>query len=106
MQLQDILNGQRFHVLLRTSNIVGATALLLDTYTGIKIPCRVSKISIDGDLLFVSYCPENEPGYECIDGFYPGLGSSELLEAIVVEKRQREEATTMGPDDTQIELAW
>lgn len=86
MHIKDILSGQRFRVLLRTSNTVGATALLLDTYTGIKIPCRVSKISVDGDLLFVSYRPENEPGYECIDGFYPGLGGSGLLEAIVVEE--------------------
>lgn len=86
MQLQDILNGQRFRVLLRTSNTVGATALLLDTYTGIKIPCRVSEISVEGDLQYYHYCPEQEPGYECIDGFYPGSGGSGLLEAIVVEQ--------------------
>lgn len=86
MHINDILLGQRFQVLLRTSNIVGATALLADTYTGIKIPCRVSEISVEGDLYFYHYCPEEEPGYECIDGFYPGLGSSNSLEAIVVEK--------------------
>lgn len=86
MHINDILLGQRFQVLLRTSNIVGATALLADTYTGIKIPCRVSEISVEGDLHFYHYCPEEEPGYECIDGFYPGLGGSNSLEAIVVEK--------------------
>lgn len=86
MHIKDILSGQRFHVLLRTSNTVGATALLLDAYTGIKIPCRVSEISVEGDLSFYHYCPEEEPGYECIDGFYPGSGGSGSLEAIVVER--------------------
>ena len=88
MHLQDILNGQRFRVLLRTSNTVGATALLLDTYTGIKIPCRVSKISVEGDLYYYYYHPEEEPGYECIDGFYPGLDDNNQmsLEAIIVER--------------------
>lgn len=102
MHLQDILNGQRFRVLLRTSNTVGATALLLDTYTGIKIPCRVSKISIEGDLRYYHYCPEQEPGYECIDGFYPGSGSSGSLEAIVVEKAKKRGGYNMGPNDTPI----
>lgn len=99
MHIKDILSRQRFRVLLRTSNIVGATALLMDTYTGIKIPCRVSEISVEGDLKYYHYCPEQEPGYECIDGFYPGLGcNDDRLEAIVVEG----EVTTMGPNDSEI----
>ena len=91
MDIKDILLGQRFQVLLRVSNTIGATALLLDTYTGIKIPCRVSEISVEGDLQYYHYCPEQEPGYECIDGFYPGSGSSGSLEAIVVEQAGKKE---------------
>lgn len=102
MDIKDILLGQRFQVLLRVSNTIGATALLLDTYTGIKIPCRVSKISVEGDLAFYYYCPEEEPGYECIDGFYPGSGSSSSLEAIVVERQEKKEVLPMGPNDTEL----